>query len=190
MKMRSLLVVSAALLLTAGAAQAAHAWEDPGTWWGGLWSYDRSSAPRFSANELSLDLSGSYTAPERKFEDIFETDIRHGKWGGDVGLNYFITRQLGLSVDANMADNGGNLVDHVIGNAVLRLPIESIGLAPYVFGGGGRSTDRVWEWVGDFGVGLDFRMTPATGLFIDARYIWADKSSDSILFRGGLRLVF
>jgi hypothetical protein len=154
-------------------------------------THDRDR-PLFSANELSLDLSGSYIAPERGIEHLFETSIKHdrGTWGGDVGVNYFMTRNIGIGVDANMSANGGNLVDAVLGDLTLRLPLGNSGFAPYVFGGGGRTTDRTWEWVGQAGLGLEYRISRNIGLFSDGRYIWPQHTSDALLLRAGLRFVF
>jgi hypothetical protein len=192
MKLKKLLVLAAAVSLTGGMARAVHVWEDPGAWSSGVFVYDRANTPRFTASELSLDLFGSYTAGERKIEKLFETNIkgRNGNWGGGVGLNYFITREIGLGGDINMGDNRGNLVDQALGSLILRWPFEAAGIAPYVFGGGGRDFDPTWEWVGHAGVGIEYRFNPATGIFLDGRYIWPDKSSDRILLRAGLRLVF
>jgi hypothetical protein len=190
MKLNKMMVFTAALTLVAGMAKAAHVWEDPNAWTTGIFVYDTGTAPKFTANELSLDLFGSFTGSEQRIEDLFETNIRHGFWGGGVGLNYFITREIGLGVDANMPANHGALVDEVLGNLILRLPIESIGLAPYVFGGGGRGIDPQWEWIGQAGVGLEFRFNPTVGIFTDARYLWLDHTSDKVLLRAGLRLVF
>ncbi len=172
-------------------ANAAHIWEDPNGWWDTHFSYDRSDTnPKFTANELSLDLFGSYINPEQKFEHLFQSNIRHGAWGGGVGLNYFILREIGVGADVNLSDHPGRIVDQAIGNLILRLPIEKAGFAPYIFGGAGRGVYPAWEWVYDGGVGLEFRLNPATGIFADARYIWADHSTDRVLFRAGLRFVF
>jgi len=194
MKIKRLIAVTSVgvvLLGLAGVAKAAvHIWEDPGAWSSGVFAYDAAATPKFTANELSLDMFASFVAPERRFRDIFDTNIRHGKWGGGVGVNYFFTRELGIMGDINIGDNGGNFVDQVMGAGVLRIPLEPTGLAPYIFGGGGRGTDPVWEWLGQAGVGLEYRLNPATGLFADARYIWHDKSFDRLMIRTGLRLVF
>lgn len=193
MKMTKIVTLAAAVIVTArmGMAQeVVHVWNDPNQWWGGHWVYGPTAPNKFTMNELSVDMFGSFLAPERKFKDIFDTNIRRGKWGGGVGVNYFVTREIGFSVDANVPDNGGNFIDSVSGSLVARLPSESTGLSPYIFGGGGRQTDPVWEWTGHAGVGLEFRLNPLTGIFADARYVWADKTSDSLLLRGGLRLVF
>jgi len=190
MKLNKLMVVTATLIVTAGMARGAHLWEDPNAWTTGVFVYNKGTTPNFTANELSLDLSAIYTAQEERIEDLFETNIRHGKWGGDVGLNYFITRYIGVGVDAAMPDNHGNLVDEVLGSLILRWPFECPAFAPYIFGGGGRSTEPQWEWLGHAGVGIEFRFNPAVGVFADGRYLWLDHTSDRLLLRAGLRLVF
>ena len=76
-----------------------------------------------------------------------------------IGVNYFIAKSIGVGVDANMPSNRGNLVDEVLGDVLLRLPLGNSGLAPYLFGGGGRTTDTSWEWVGQPGVGRQFRFS-------------------------------
>jgi hypothetical protein len=189
MKILKIATLSAALILTTGVARGTHMWEDPNAWWSGHFGYD-VSGPRYTPQEFSLDLFGSYQAVEDGFGDLFETNIRHGVWGGGVGLNYFITRNIGISVDSNIPDNRGNFVDHVSGSLLARFPIGPSGWAPYLFGGGGRGTDPEWEWLVHAGVGFEYRWNPATGIFIDGRYVWADKTFDRLLLRAGLRVVF
>ena len=199
MKIR-LVTLAAAVLLTANAGKAqtttttttttvtTHVWEDPNAWWGSHWVMVKDN--RYNCNELSLDFFGSYLANEKNIENVFKHSIRHGTWGGGVGANYFFTRELGVGVDANIPANDGNFVDSVNGSLIARFPITTTGLAPYVFGGGGRQTDPAWQWTGHAGVGLEYRFNPGTGVFADTRYTWADKTSDTILFRAGLRFLF
>jgi len=191
-------------MLTAGMANAVHVWEDPGGWSSSIFCYTATGS-KYTANELSLDLSGSFIAGERHLSKLFETNIRHGRWGGNAGINYFFTRELGVGGDINMSDNGGRFVDQALGQLIARWPFDPSGFAPYIFGGGGRGFDNPvphvnadneveggnsWEWLGDLGVGFEYRLNPATGIFADGRYIWADKTSDRLLLRAGLRLVF
>jgi hypothetical protein len=194
MKLKQIVIISAAFLLTAGVtrAQTAHVWSDPSGWWDAHFAYD-INAPRYTAQELSLDLFGSYINPEGKFTDLFDTNIRHGFWGGGAGLNYFITRELGLGVDFNMSDKPeGRLVDDVVGNVFVRLPLGNSGVAPYFFGSGGRGISPIYQWVYGGGVGLEYRWNPATGIFTDARFLWGDKGTvyNKLLIRAGLRIVF
>lgn len=194
MKIIKLVTFAAALTVTAqvGMAQVAHVWDDPRGWWGNHFVYGPAVPDKFTANEFSFDAFGSFTAAENKLSDIFETNIRHGKWGGGVGVNYFLTREIGIGGDINIPDNGGNFVDSMNASLIARWPFETTGLAPYIFGGFGRATDPAWSWTGHAGVGLEFRMNPITAVFTDARYVWADKSSvsDELELRGGLRFVF
>jgi hypothetical protein len=190
MKIKNIIAVGAVLMGTAGMAKAAHVWEDPNVWGASHFTYDTAGGPKYSASELSFDAFGSYVAGERHLSKLFETDIRHGTWGGGVGLNYFFTRELGIGGDINMGANGGAFVDQAIGSVIARWPFEPAGIAPYVFGGGGRGIDPTWEWLGHAGIGLEYRFNPVTGIFVDTRYIWADKSNDRIFFRAGLRVVF
>ena len=200
MKMTKLATIMGAGMLVAGAASAqtqtttttttvVHVWDDPSGWWGNHWTYGGS--PLYTENELSVDAFGSYLAPERKFSHLFQTNIRNtGSWGGGVGVNYFFLRNVGIGGDIDIPNNGGNFVDLIDGSLILRFPIDPTGLAPYIFGGGGRQTDPEWQWEEFGGVGLEFRLNPVTGVFADARYIWAQKTSDSLLLRAGLRFVF
>jgi hypothetical protein len=195
MKVKKLIAVSSVCLMTfgmAGMAKAAvHVWEDPGQWGTTVFCFDTQATPKFTANELSLDLFGSYEHAEEKISHLGITDIKHhGTWGGGVGVNYFFAPFFGIMGDINIGDNGGNFVDQAMGAGVIRIPIEPIGLAPYVFGGGGRGFDPHWEWLAQVGVGLEWRLNPVTGIFTDARYIFSQKDDDRVLFRAGLRLVF
>jgi hypothetical protein len=191
-RLNRIIAFTASLVLTATMAQAQQIGEDPGTGAGGVVTNYHKTVPLYSAHELSLDLAGSYIAGQRGIEHLFETSIKgaRGTWGGDVGLNYFITRNIGVGADVNMSDNGGNLVDAVLGNLTLRLPLGNSGFAPYVLGGGGRTTDHTWEWAGQAGVGIEFRPSHIWGIFTDARYVWPQHSSDALLLRAGIRIVF
>jgi len=195
--MTKLTAITAAMMLGAGAAMAqpvvtqtetVHVWSEPGTWWENHFVYVTTDL--YTAYELSLDGFWSWTAAERNIDEIFDTDIRGGRGGIGAGLNYFITRELGISADFNAVDNRGNFVDYFSASGILRFPIDPTGLAPYIFGGGGRWTEPVWQNSLHAGVGLEYRFNPITGLFADARYIWNDKTTDALIIRTGLRFVF
>jgi hypothetical protein len=122
---------------------------------------------------------------------LFETKIHHGSMGGGLGVNYFASPTLGLGVDLNIPNNGGSFVDTYTANLIVRYPLGKSGLAAYLNGGGGRAYDPDLQWVGQLGLGLEYRTYHKSGLFVDARYVWGEKhSTDTLLLRGGLRLVF
>ena len=183
-------VVLTAFIFT-GAARAAHIWEDPEIWWNNLWVYEQNDEFKFNANEFSLELFGGYMAPEYGIEDVFKTNIRDdGSWGGGIGLSYFPFRYLGFGGDVSAHANGDTFFDQALGNLILRLPWERAALAPYLIGGGGRSFDPTEEWVAHGGLGIEWRPNAVTGIFFDTRYIWADDTTDRILFRAGFRMIF
>src|SRR5690349_21110856 len=147
MKMVKNILFVSTLLLSSHLVQAAHVWDDPSGWWDNHFSYDQN-ADTYTGQELSMDFFGSYLNPEGKFTDLFKTNIRHGFWGGGVGLNYFLTRNFGIGTDFNISSkpDDQNLVDYVVGNLYARLPLGNSGFAPYIFGGGGRATSPIYQW--------------------------------------------
>lgn len=180
-------------MVTTGIAQADHIWQDSSGWWDSHFTYDQNAA-RYTAQELSLDLFGSYINPERRFNQLFDTNIRNGFWGGGAGLNYFFTRELGIGSDFNISSKPDdlNLVDYWVGNLYARLPLGNSGFAPYIYGGGGRAMSPIYQWTYGGGVGLEYRFNPSTGIFSDARFLWGDKGTiyNNLVIRLGLRLVF
>jgi hypothetical protein len=200
--MRMIKVVTVAIAVIAGAGsgmaqtqpdtatKTVHIWNNPTEWWYG--HCPSAAGPRFQDNELSFDMFGSFLAKQNGFTEMFDTSLRRDSntWGGGVGLNYFMCKCVGLGGDINIPNNGGNFVDSFVGSVIVRLPIEPIHLAPYLFGGGGKVTEPNWEWTEHFGVGLEFRINRLTGIFADARYMWIDRASDKMLIRAGMRFVF
>lgn len=180
---KKLAIVFGVLCLTS-MVRAAHIWEDPGDWWGGHFKYERDMTDMYAANELTLDTYGSYILGPGRGQP------NHERWGAGVGLNYFFLKYLGLGAEADGAANGGHLIDSVSASLIARLPIEHTGLAPYAFGGGGRTTDQTWNWTAHVGGGLELRLNPNLGFFVDARWVFVDKRSDNGLARAGLRFAF
>lgn len=193
MRIKGIVTVTAALICTSGLAQAVHPWEDPVGWSDSRFAMT-PGAPKYTANELSFDMFGSYINPEGQFNELFKTNIRKGFWGGGAGLNYFPFRKLGLGTDFNVSSKTGDLglVDYWVGNIYLRVPLGNSGVAPYIYGGGGRGMSPVWDWVYGGGAGLEYRFTPGLGVFSDARFLWSNRSTDlsRLVIRVGVRLVF
>lgn len=194
MKLKNMLMIAAVGLLTASTSHAQRDWD---------WSmkdrfhYERENKELY-APELTLDLAGAYGVGRAKFNDSFDKTWRHdqnrqsGKFGASVGVNSFFTKHFGIGVDAFGLDNDGGLVDAASGSVILRLPIDMMHLAPYIFGGGGRIFEGPDTWTGHVGAGLELRLNPRTGIFVDGRHIFAKRSSvsDLGLARAGLRFAF
>jgi len=189
MKLKNVLIIAAAGLLTASAARAEHQWD---------WSmkdrfhYETEDKDIYNAQEFTMDLAGAYGVGREKFNDTFDKNLSHGKWGASIGMNYFITKHFGLGVDAHGLENDGKLIDAASGSAILRFPIDVAHLAPYIFGGGGRIFEGSDSWTGHAGIGLELRLNSRTGLFADGRHIFAKRSSvsDAALIRAGIRMAF
>ena len=188
------LSLASAITLFVQPARAQHVWEDPSGWTTSHFSYDRNNTSLYNPQEVSLDLFASYINPEGRFNQLFDTSIRNGFWGGGAGLNYFFTRELGIGADFNISSKPDdlNLVDQVTGNFIARLPLGNSGVAPYLIGSGGRGMSPRYDWVYGGGVGLEVRFNPTTGIFSDARFLWSDRSTadDRLLIRAGVRLAF
>jgi hypothetical protein len=110
--------------------------------------------------------------------------------GGGILVDYFFCNYVGI--EASYAANSTASTLHTYGaDLVLRAPIESLCVAPYIMAGGGGDTDG--SSLGQFnaGGGLDFRFRGSPiGLFADAAYYWhsdSDRDRDYTLIRAGLK---
>lgn len=173
MKVKNVLVTAALVLWTAQALNAASYWDE-------RFRYERAG-DKFRPQEFQIDLFGSLATRDRSGDSQLTG-------GGGVGLNYFFTPVVGIGADSYIED--WKWPDHVDGSLILRWPFQAAGVAPYIFGGGGRQYHDIIQWTKHAGGGMEFRFNRFTGLFADARYIWPDETRDYVLMRGGLRIGF
>ncbi len=145
----------------------------------------------FHAQELTLDLYSSYTASEPNgIAGIFDTNARHGKFGAGIASTWWATRNFGVSLDTAIPalDNvSGVLFDQVSLSFSARLPIGHV--SPYAFGGIGRDFES-GLWNSHVGAGIEVRLNPRSGLFLDARYLFASHETDWLTIRSGVRFSF
>ena len=145
----------------------------------------------FNANEVSMDLFGTVSVNQQTINHISGDRVRHnGRLGAGVGLTYYATRYIGIGGDAYSENTQHSFVDDAAGNVYLRLPLDAIHLAPYIYGGGGHQFDPTYAWFGQAGVGLDIRVTRHWGFFADARYIMPEHAGNFGMGRAGVRLLF
>ncbi|MEW6156401.1 MAG: hypothetical protein AB1813_03155 [Verrucomicrobiota bacterium] len=143
----------------------------------------------FRGQELSLDIFGNYALGESTLEDLDRDNIKDGRLGVGLGANYFVTRNFGFGVDGYLGDFD-DIMDHLSVSVIARYPFDVPGIAPYVFGGGGRQWDPATQYTGHLGAGFEVRWSPNMGFFSDARFVWADKTDEFGLVRWGLRFAF
>lgn len=137
----------------------------------------------FEANSASFSVYAAGLIPSN---DKGELD---GSFGAGISMDYFFTQYIGLEGDATwFAEDSA--VHLFTGSVVLRAPIKDLCLAPYVLAGGGIHANGVTQGVAHLGGGVDFRMVNCIGLFADARYTWADDTSNYTTIRGGVRFAF
>jgi len=112
--------------------------------------------------------------------------------GGGVGVGYFFNRYVGVDLNYGLyaTDSEHHQFD---GNLILRAPIDSLCIAPYLLVGGGLSTNGTTQGNYQAGAGLDVRFSSASniGIFAEGSYHWAaEDDSDYTLVRLGVRIPF
>ena len=108
----------------------------------------------YRAHELSVDGFGAASLGEYTIDHLSGSKVRNNtRLGAGAGINYFITRNIGVGADAYSENTTGAFVDSVSANLILRLPLGQSGFAPYAYGGGGRQFDMVEAWFAQVGAG-------------------------------------
>ncbi|MBV9998943.1 MAG: outer membrane beta-barrel protein [Verrucomicrobia bacterium] len=163
----------------------------------------------YRSNEWQFDIFGAY-APSGPDSGRYLGD--HA-WGGGSAVNYFFTRNFGLSLGGDVLDGTGRRSGDVSGdfglNFLARLPIGNTPLAPYAYGGVGGfvtgsdhnrlfygygfrhgNNDDIF-FKGQVGLGLEYRFSSHIGAFTDGGYNFVDAShADYGLVRAGIRFAF
>ncbi len=130
----------------------------------------------FSADEINL----------LGFGDYYSNQSDH--WGGGIGLNYFLSRNIGIGASTHMENFSGTFIDNVAGELYLRVPLGASPIAPYAVGTGGYSFEYD-GWFGGGGGGLEWRFGKAFGLFGDIQYLVHEGNrNDGIGVRFGFRV--
>lgn len=108
--------------------------------------------------------------------------------GGGVLGEYFFTENVGIqgSYGLYATDSEHHAFD---ASLVLRAPIKSLCLAPYILAGGGFSTNSNNEGNWLVGGGLDYRFSNCTGIFADGAYHFAE-NGDYTIVRLGVKFPF
>jgi len=145
----------------------------------------------YRANELSMDVFGSGSLGEYTIDHPNSTRVRqNGRLGAGLGVNYFFTRNIGIGADAYSENTKGTFVDSASANLILRFPLNQTGFAPYVFGGGGYHFEEIRNEFAQAGGGMEYRFTRQIGIFIDARWVLPNQTSDYGVARLGMRFAF
>ena len=145
----------------------------------------------YPASQLSFDGFGTASVGAYTIDHPSNDRVRQNtELGAGAGVNYFITRNIGLGAEAYSENTTGVFIDNASANLILRLPLGQSRFAPYALGGGGHQFDAAKLWFGQAGVGLEFRFTSQVGIFLDARMVWPNETKYYVVARAGLRLAF
>lgn len=143
--------------------------------------YDPANV-RYDAGEWSVDVAGTLGSRDREnFSSV-------NALGLGLGVNYFITRNLGVGAETYMDEL--DWPNHFDFSALGRWPIEDTGFAPYVLGGFGRQFHDLGQWTAHVGGGIEYRWNGFTAVFFDLRQVFPATTPDFTLWRLGLRLRF
>jgi len=139
------------------------------------------SGAGYAPREFSFDFGGGYATRDKGGAD-------KDAYGIALGVNYFITENIGAGADTYF--DAFTLPYLMNFSAIYRYPLWDTGLAPYAFGGFGRQWDHAAQWSGHIGAGVEFRLNVHTGVFLDGRRVFEDRTSDYALWRLGFRVGF
>lgn len=133
-----------------------------------------SSAPSSTLFGTETTISGfaMYLKPDA----ILSEDT----WGGGLAVEHFFGPYVGLAGSAAWADPGpGDLWHNYVGDLIIRLPIESLQLAPYALAGVGTIYEEDFNLLGRAGAGIDLRFNESFGIFTDWIYYVPDGGAGS-----------
>ncbi len=158
----------------------------------------------FRDREWNFDLFGTYAFTSRPYQSDRYLRVDHA-WGGGLSANYIFGRYFGIGVEGyGLAAR--DAVGQASANLILRYPIPNTRFAPYVFAGGGvifngsDFVDRPFhrfdrrndtEGMGQFGGGLEVRLTPNFGIINDFSWnVLGGPRDDFGMIRSGIRFAF
>ncbi|MGH8092478.1 MAG: outer membrane beta-barrel protein [Chthoniobacterales bacterium] len=156
--------------------------------------------------EWNFDLFGTYAFTSQPYRSDRFLGVDHA-WGGGFAVSYMFNRYLGAGLEGY-----GLAADDAVGqasaNLIFRYPIPGTRFSPYAYAGGGaifngsRVGDLVArpgafrrngdsEGMGQFGAGIELRLTPNIGLINDFSWnVVNGDHNDFGIVRSGLRFAF
>jgi hypothetical protein len=158
--------------------------------------------PRAAATPSIRSKVSNCFEPGSSHFDIFASGFVPSSGAGDLddsigaGLaaSTFYNQIFGLSVEGMWWKPSSRSAYSLTGSIVARFPLSGKPIAPYVYGGaGGLFSDVLQDGAtGHLGGGLDIRFNrlDCIGIFIDARYTWADKIDNFTVINAGIRFGF
>lgn len=157
----------------------------------------------YANREWNASLWGTYAFTGNESRDDRYLRVDHA-WGGGADFKFFFARYFGIGAEGFLLD-GRDTVGTALGTLTLRYPIACSRFAPYIFAGGGaifgdsddfspgffNDNDDDGKAVGQFGGGLEFRVTPHIGIMQDFSWSVIDGSDNNFgMVRAGVNFAF
>jgi hypothetical protein len=164
----------------------------------------------FRDREFNIDVFGSYAFTGNSYATDRYLQADH-LWGGGIDMNYFFMRYVGVGLTGTAMEAHDDIFGQVTGNLIFRYPVPNTCFAPYAFVGGGgifgadnaaravvngRNVGTVAdransEWVGDAGIGVEYRFTPRIGIMNDFSWnVVHGPDNNYGMLRTGIRFAF
>lgn len=139
----------------------------------------------FDHSSTGIDLFGVYVNPTGNNGSDIDSSL-----GGGLGVTSYLNSYLGFSGNAYWWHDGDSQVTSISGSMILRYPIRSLCVAPYLIGGVGGHFNSVNQWTSHVGAGIEIRVPSVSclGIFADGTYNFADETEDYLMFRLGARI--
>jgi hypothetical protein len=164
----------------------------------------------YANQEWNASLWGTYAFTGNDWPDDRYLAVDHA-WGGGADFKFFFARYFGIGVEG-YGLNARDTVGAALGTITFRYPIPCSRFAPYVYAGGGAIFDgseielhgeegtpdffRTFhesdaKAVGQFGGGLEIRLTPHIGIIHDFNWNVVDGHDNNFgMVRTGISFAF
>ena len=166
----------------------------------------QAAEPWYRDHEWNFDLFGAYAFPFQSHGSDQYLGADHA-WGGGLRASYMFNRYLGAGVEGyGLA--AADAIGQAAANLIFRYPVPGTRFAPYAYAGGGvlfngsRIEDLVdrpggvrrggdTEGMGQFGAGIELRLTPNIGIINDFSWnVVNGDHNDFGIVRSGVRFAF
>lgn len=144
-------------------------------------AFARAESP-YKAGEYNIDIFGS-----ARVKSLHENPTD----GVGVGVSHFITKRFGIGADVFSENTHDQFIDQASASAIFRLPIGETKLSLYSLAGCGWNFEHE-AFTLHGGGGLEYRISPHVGAFVEARYVYDGRAQqhDSGIGRSGIRFAF
>jgi hypothetical protein len=157
----------------------------------------------YANREWNASVWGTYAFSGNEWRDDTFLNVDHA-WGGGADFKYFFARYFGLGLEGFLLD-GRDTAGGALGTLTFRYSVPSSRIAPYLYAGAGGvfGNDNFFDHrflgrhddnskaVGQFGGGVEFRITPNIGVIQDFNWNVVNGNDNNFgMVRAGINFAF